>query len=411
MIFKTLQLLNIVFIQSIIYLIAKIFPKDKNLTVIGSSLGRHFADNSKYLYLYFHQNNVDRSKKMVWITKNKKVYKDLELLSLPCEYLYSVKGIFYTIRASKVFITHQLKDINGALISGSEIIQLWHGMPIRKIGCGGDWLPTTLNGKLQIILSKLFPYAYYMKCDKLVAFSAISKTMFREPFSISFRNKKFDENILLLGQPRNDALNKEYLFDKKIFSELEELEGYKNKYSKIVSWLPTHRSLMKKTIIDIIKESNFDLVYLDGYFRENNILLVIKVHFLELHLLENLISKSSNIILYKIADPYPLLSFTDILITDYSSVYFDFLITNRPMIFAPFDFEEYKNTVDFYYEYNSITPGEKCYTWPKIISELNNILYNKDKFVSDRKLLLTENQFISNENSKKILSHFDLITA
>jgi len=410
LIFKILQAINIVFFQSIIYLIAKNIPKDKNLTVIGSSLGRHFADNSKYLYLYFQKNNTNNSKRMIWITKNKEVNEYLKSLDFPSEYLYSLKGIFYTIRASKVFITHQLRDINGALIAGAQIIQLWHGIPIKKVGYKGDWSPTTRKGRLQVQFYNLFPFAYYMKCDKLITSSKMAKDTFVEPFSLSFRNENIEENILLLGQPRNDALLSDYIFDETVFSELKQLRKYKSKYKQIISWLPTHRMQTNKTIVDIMQESNLDLALLDEFLKKKNILFVIKAHFLELGLVKNLLTDSENIIVYSEADPYPLLHFTDILVTDYSSVFFDFLVTDKPIVFAPFDYDEYSKTAKFYYDYYDITPGKKCFNWKEIEDEIINIINGNDFFEIKRKKLLKDSEFIINNNCNNIINHVDLIS-
>ena len=404
---KVIELLNIVFVQSIISLIANFFPKDKNLIVIGTSLGRNFSDNSKYLYLYFHQ-SIQNKNKMIWITKNKKVNRYLKSINLPCEYLYSLKGLFYTIRASKVFISHSVKDINGALINGAEIIQLWHGQPLKKIGFNGDWFSEGIRGGLKLRFYGLFSFSYYMKCDKVITFSNMEKEIFKEAFKYSFRDKNIDKNILKLGQPRNDSLNNGFIFQETFFPEIKQLNKIKDNYTKIISWLPTHRLQLKKTIVDIIIESNLDLERLNGFFKKNNSLFVIKAHFLELELLKHRLRGYDNILIYELPDPYPLLHFTDILITDYSSVYFDFLITNKPIIFAPFDFYEYKKTVKFYYEYTDITPGKKCITWVEIEEEILTILSGIDSFKGDREKLLNERGFIVDNNSKNIVKYFGL---
>ena len=403
---KFLKFLNIIFIQSIIYIVSKLIPKDKDLIIFGSSLGRHFSDNPKYLYLYLIKKNSN--KKIVWITKNKEIDAYLKSKDLPSEYLYSLKGIYYSIRASKVFISHSIYDINGALIGGAEIIQLWHGIALKKIGYKGDWFPDGLKGKLKVIFYTIFHFSYYMKCDKLSVSSSMSKETFKETFYFSFRDNKIEKNILLLGQPRNDVLKDNYIFEKKFFPEIDTLKRYKTKYKKIISWLPTHRRQLNKTIIDILNDSKFDIELFDTFCQKQNILFVIKAHFLELELVKDLIQDSKNIITYDIADPYPLLHFTDVLITDYSSVYFDFLITNRPIIFAPFDLEEYERTAKFYYEYDDVTPGQKCFSWNEIEDEILSLVNDNDTFKSQREEFLDKDQFVIKDNSKNIARYFGI---
>jgi len=295
------------------------------------------------------------------------------------------------------------------MTSGAKIIQLWHGVALKKIGYNGDWNPNGIKGKLKVFFYTIFHFSYYMRCDKLVISTSLSKDTFKEAFYFSFRDNQIEENLLLLGQPRNDLLDKNYIFNKKIFPEVETLQKYNSNYNKVIAWLPTHRLQLNKTIVDIIKESNLDIESLDIFCQKYNILFVIKAHFLELDLVKDLLKDTKNIITYDIADPYPLLHFTDILITDYSSVYFDFLITNRPIIFAPFDLEDYEKTAKFYYNYDDITPGKKCMNWEEIKSEIENIVNGNDSFKVQREELLKNGNFIIKDNSKNIAEYFKLV--
>ena len=80
-----------------------------------------------------------------------------------------------------------------------------------------------------------------------------------------------------------------------------------------------------------------------------------------------------------------LLPHTDLLITDYSSVYFDYLLLNRPIIFAPFDMESYQ-AIDreFYEDYHLATPGPKCRNWDEVIETIDNILRGNDPYAQSR---------------------------
>lgn len=63
-------------------------------------------------------------------------------------------------------------------------------------------------------------------------------------------------------------------------------------------------------------------------------------------------------------DFYNILNAVDILITDYSSIYFDFLLLDRPIIFTPIDYEEYKHNRGFLLEpFDFWAPGDKCFCY------------------------------------------------
>ena len=375
-----------------VFVIVRWIPKDKNLAIIGSSLGQHFNDNSKYFYLYFHCIRQEKKHKLFWITANKEVFKMLLRNKLPVKYLYSFSGILTATRASKAFLSYQIQDISPSLLAGAFIVQLWHGTPLKKIGLGGDWKTNHFYGKVKYFFYSLFPFYYYMRCDEVIASCAYSSKYYQKAFHLSRGGEK---NVVLLGQPRNDVFNCQYHFPLHLFSNEQLLKKYKKKYDTVVAWLPTHRKGQKKTIVDLILQSRLDFSKLDLFCKTNNILFVIKSHFLESSCLSSQTQGYENIFLYDDIDPYVLLKYTDILITDYSSIYFDFLLTKKPVIFAPFDYEEYLSATDFYLPYDEMIVGKKCFSWEEIFTEVLFIQNGQDKYIAQRQDFLKTYSFPS----------------
>jgi CDP-glycerol glycerophosphotransferase (TagB/SpsB family) len=364
-----------------IYLLVKLIPKDKRLYIYGSSLGLHFADNSKYLFLYASEKIGDL--KSIFISRNKSLVEFLRENGYSAEYLYSVSGLITVLRAGKAFINHSAKDIHPLLMDGAEIIQLWHGTPLKKIGYDADWKGGSIKANIKNFIRRMvyfvFPFMYSSRVfDKIAVSSEEVLATYQTAFGIG-RNK-----IEIIGQPRNDCLNPKFVLNKKIFEEIEFLESLKIRFSQIVAWLPTHRGLSGKTIVDLLNDYGFNNREFNRFLKENNIAFIVKPHFLERDALKAKDYHSDNFIVYDYVDPYPLLRYTDILITDYSSVFFDFLLTGRPLIFAPFDLEEYRRRdADFYYDYDDVTPGPKCRSWDEIIKEIY-------EFISIKKLNRTD---------------------
>jgi len=368
------KLFNYIFLIlfSPVYLLAKLIPKNRKLYVFGSSLGHHCADNSKYLFLYAskHISNI----KSVFISRNRSLVEFLIKKGYQAEYLNSFQGIRTVLRAKKAFLSNSTKDIHPLLLGGAEIIQLWHGTPLKKIGYDADWKTGTIKAEIKNtvrrVLFAVFPFLYSARVfDKIVISSPDIMDSYLTAFKIP------PEKTEIIGQPRNDCLNPSYALDENIFDELEYLENLKDRYDMIISWLPTHRGLSGKTIVNLMDEYGLDFGKFDEFLRENNIAFVAKPHVLERDALKSRATAGENIIVYDYVDPYPLLRYTNILITDYSSVYFDFLLTGKPVIFTPFDFDDYcRDDADFYYDYDSVTPGPKCRTWDEITAELKNAL-------------------------------------
>lgn len=80
-----------------------------------------------------------------------------------------------------------------------------------------------------------------------------------------------------------------------------------------------------------------------------------------------------------------VLSNFDLLITDYSSIYFDFLILEKPVLFLPYDLILYEKSVGLNFEYNAITPGPKPKKQSEFIKEIYKLLNDNSYYLKERK--------------------------
>jgi CDP-glycerol glycerophosphotransferase (TagB/SpsB family) len=176
-------------------------------------------------------------------------------------------------------------------------------------------------------------------------------------------------NIAITGQPRTDALfeSKDYLSDL--------LEINIKKFDKVVIYMPTYRigygnqkdgrTFDSTNIFRLKSYVHKDFL---NYLERNNILFLLKLHpyeetlYKEVALGKNIKWITNDILVEKELSIYNLLSNTDILITDYSSIYFDFLLLDKKIIFLPVDLDYYKKNRGFELEpYEFWTPGEKVF--------------------------------------------------
>ena len=189
------------------YLILKLIAKDPRLYIFGSSLGYHFADNSKYLFLYASEHV--RHIRSVFISKDRDVVNFVKSIGMNAEYLYSFSGLRTVIRAKRAFISHSIGDIHPVFTSGSEVIQLWHGTPLKMIGYDADWINDNGTNKIRNVIKQMcysiIPYLYSSRCfDKIIISSDFNCPSFKSAFNIS-------ETIIdVMGQSRNDSMSKNY---------------------------------------------------------------------------------------------------------------------------------------------------------------------------------------------------------
>lgn len=103
----------------------------------------------------------------------------------------------------------------------------------------------------------------------------------------------------------------------------------------------------------------------------------------------------------EIYDSQLLLKYAEILITDYSSCYIDYLLLNRPIIFYNFDYKNYiMNDREMYFEYSKVTPGEKVINYLELEHEILNLISKKDIYKEERERV--KSIFYSIENQRSV---------
>jgi len=373
--------------EDILYLISKLFPKDKNLWLFGSWFGNTFSDNSKYLYLYVLKNHPEI--KACWVTKNDEVYQTLQKIGLPVIKTNSLKGFFYALKAKVYIMSTSIGDINGYLYSDKNLgIQLWHGIGIKRIGYSTSFgsIPPFYELK-----KKIFPYmANLYKFDIVISTSEL----WQERFSKAFRIPK--DNIPITGQPRCDIF-----YNKK---------PEKKDYIQIL-FTPTHRKQGYGKVNPIIP--NFEeLERINEFLKGNNAILKMKLHFYDMDKIPKNISYS-NIKIVKFNPMYDIqeeLLSTDILLVDYSGIYFDFLLLDRPVIFTAFDLEDYgKNDQGFYEPFENIAAGKIAKNWDEVLEGIEESINNPNKYKEQRKTVRDKYWNISVQDGNSSKRVFDVI--
>ncbi len=361
---KGLIKLPFYFLGDLIYFLAYFIPKKKNLWLIGSWVGEKYNDNSRHFF-EFLLSEKPKDIQFFWITKNKKIISELKKNDIPVINSHSLKGIWLTLRAKVLIMSSNLLDINYKfLITDNQIkIQLWHGIPLKKIGYDAN---LGLGLKVQDILKYIFPFYYKYRYDLI----PVTSNLMRERVSTGLRIEK--TKLPILGLPRTDIFFKEKKESKKtaiLFAPTFRRQGLVD----FPPYLPDKKYLEK---IDLLMEK------IDGVFK-------IKLHYLDEKFLRRIKTANLKRVVFIDADPlYDLqreLLNTDILITDYSSIYFDFLLLDRPVIFSAFDVEYYTTKDQGLYEdFENIAAGYVAKNWEEILKFIPEAI-EKDEFSEKRK--------------------------
>ena len=365
-------------VNLLLYWISKLIPKDEKIWIFGAWFGDKYGDNSKYLFEYVTNNYPEI--KAIWLTKDKSTLEIIQKKGYKVYKTHSFKGYYYSIKASISFVSTSFNDINHYVFTGIYI-NLWHGIPLKKI-VYDDKLTNSIDyNSLQKKFSRmLFPFIYLPEDFNYIIASSKDETK-----NLATAFKKNIKDILITGLPRNDV------FDQ-------------NKRSmKKVIYMPTHRN---EGELDIATMFLDDLDTINKNFISLNLELYIKLHYYHMKNID--LQNYSNIFIIKDEDIeqdiYSVINDFDLLITDYSSIYFDFLLTDRPIIFTPFDYEEYlSKDRELYYNYDEVTPGPKCKNWNEVLESIEKFKKDSTLYAKERKIVKDRfHKYQDNKSCKRV---------
>ncbi|MDC0933403.1 CDP-glycerol glycerophosphotransferase family protein, partial [Arcobacteraceae bacterium] len=322
--------------------------------------------NNKMLFLVLSQKTTD----ILMLTDNKIHLDQLLDNSFNVSFLGSMYSYF---QLSKAKIVIQDQGNSNYLVKYLDTkqtkIQLWHGIPLKR-----------MNQLVDVV------YDYHISTSDFVNKTSLSQVI--------QASKHLD-----LGYPRNDLLLKEHTKQDLLFVNTK-IYKLAQENTTIV-YMPTHRESAPAIDKKINKTLPLNFEKMNDFMKSINSFFILKLHPFVSKLYKE--KNYSNIIFFNPQDDiYPLLKYTDILITDYSSVYYDFLLLDRPIVFFDYDKEEYeKNIGGFTYNYDDVTPGEKAKTQEDLILTIKSILEGNDKFKNDRSKV--KNKFFTycDENSSQ----------
>lgn len=341
--------------------------RNRKKAIFGSWFGNKFADNSKYLYKFMFNNN--NNIRPIWITKSAEVYNDMRESGYEVYSHNSIKGIYHQLTSGIYFTCTGKNDVSFYLMGKAKHVELWHGIPLKKI-----MYDDKINKDHREMNSFKKRLVDGPEANNLFIVSTSKKIT--EIYESAFKINK--SKILQLGQPRNDVFFDESLEDKDFPNE------YKEK--KVILYMPTHRK-EGKIKFDIDKILN--LKEINNLCENYNVLFLIKKHYFHKNEVIDLNNYKNIIDITNLDfDSQMLLKYTDILISDYSSCYIDYLLLDRPIIFYNFDYDDYlKTDREMYFEYNLVTPGSKVSSCEELLSEIDILLNNKDEYYEKRRIV------------------------
>ncbi|MDI3484613.1 MAG: CDP-glycerol glycerophosphotransferase [Methanobacteriaceae archaeon] len=351
-------------LTSILKFINRLIPK-RNDQILFESIP-NFSDNPMQLYNYIK--SLNEGYRLYWIVDELRGDIDAP------QYKRNTIGELWQFLRSKYIVTSHGHHL--FLKAKNQVyVNLWHGMPLKAMGYAQNnpkILPPNSNDN-----------NYYLIATSTIMRNALAACFNQDP-----------RRIFVTGQPRNDKLSKD--------CPLDLIRGYE--YNAIILYAPTYRENGSFFFFP-----DFDKGRFQKFLKEHNILFIVKPHPLEETHAIKIFKKMENIILLedqmlqeRHLDIYDFLPCTDILVTDYSSVYFDFLLLDKPILFAVPDLEEYRKKRGFVLEpFEFWTPGPKVKNFKEFLEEIKKSIKDPDYYSQERRTINDLVNYYKDDRSSK----------
>ncbi len=338
-----------------------IVPKDNLLVLCAAP---RYYGNSRYMFEHIaeQKSEVSRDLKVYWVSRdsseiefiNSKYQKEVAVR------LLTLRGIYKFLRSRHLFLSHGRSEyfyMIGNRNPRKNIINFWHGGPLKKM----DGI--TQENKLRW---NYMTSASEFETDCLIN---ISKINFAE--------------ILLTGHPRYEYIH-EIGNDKTQLNEIKKnyLKLFEIDPKMIILYAPTYRAHSETELFPF---NDYNAESLIEFFEKNKIMCILRLHPNELTNLKKPkyqeLLKSSNFFdgdINRFPSMQEMLLISDVLITDYSSSYYDYLIINRPTLFIPYDQNDYDERYGFSLDFDEMVRELRVETQVDLERKIEDIIEGKE---------------------------------
>ncbi len=362
---------------------------DKNVWIFPvCGFNHNLDDNTRAVY-----NKVKDDEKIKKVILYRSKFIHVEGKNVEKFPLHSREGQEALLQSSVIFIKHTVWRNTFFPIDTKKhkCINLWHGIPLKRIGYA--------SRDLQGILDKL--KIEHQKCISAIASSSIDRMAMASTFYPLTYN-----DIWVTGLPRHDFIMRK---EKKLpFDMLEEMNSLRTelKGRKLILFAPTFRNDSDDGYYDYSAKEKKQLYKL---LKDNNAVLGIREHMADStnsysnelrskDIIDLSSAKFPNIeILYRLAD---------ILITDYSSCFIDFMLTGKPMLSFAYDLDNYSEEErGFFYDIDMVFPGKICKDFDSLHKNLGKLLVdpvaNRDTYYDFKRRIFFD--YVDDQNSKRLV--------
>ena len=343
-------------------------PVNKNIIIFQSNNGRNYTGNPRYIYEEMIRRGLDQKYECIWFVFDTSIEIPGKCKKIRNNYFpyfwYLMRAGFWVFDSRQPMYCKKKKK--------TTYIQTWHGTPLKKLALDMEHVDMSGNKDIKDYHQQFIDTCKYW--DYLISQNTFSTNIFKSCFAFN------DRPMLQIGYPRNDVLIHDNTEDK--------IRQYKEKLGlpldkKIILYAPTWRDneYFIKGKYKFASKLDFDKVQ---EALSDEYVFIVKYHYLVSDQIDWSPYKGFVYTFDETKDIAWLYLVSDMLITDYSSVMFDYSLLGRPMLFFAYDLEDYKDNLrGFYFDFVEEAPGPISKTTEQLIEDIKG--YDASKWASKYK--------------------------
>lgn len=333
----------------LLYASSFLFPRNKQKWVFGNYIIDQFGDNPKYLFLYVQRYHPDL--RAIWITRDERIYHELRQKGLEVHMKCSIRGLYHCLTAGVYIYNTFPQDINYFSSGDAMLLNMWHGVGLKTIE-----FSITRGSLVECYREKKLKYRLHMpwrfkKPDYLLSSSPFQSLPFAKAFRIPI------ERCLNIGYPRNDVMLMPEAVRLQLIQKYEHPDTIPfisklQNFNKVYLYMPTWRDSPT-----FLADLGLDVQRINKLMQAKNELLIMKMHVNTANIPAEGLSNVWT--LPWCLDVYTIFPYTHTLITDYSSVLYDYLLLpGKEIMLFVYDMENYLAEREFNYPFLPNVAGQ-----------------------------------------------------
>jgi CDP-glycerol glycerophosphotransferase len=341
-----------------------VVPRTDRLWVFGSGIG---LGEGALPLLRRAREELPDDVRLVWLASTPEELRDAVALGLDAEAKNGRRGWWLTTRATVVVVTHGMGDVNRFGVGGAFVVQLWHGIALKRLHLDSDaalrapgFLPSGAG-------RRLMEFAY-RRAGRRIRLFPVSSERVVDRISSAFGIPA--DRIAVTGDPRDDVLlqpGAEDVARRRLAELVPELPSD----ASVVLYAPTWRD----GEVDPSVPDDATWSEIAAWLEATDSVLLLRTHPLGSGDYTAGVERSPRIRLLGadlLADVTPILPAVDALVTDYSSIVFDYSLAGGPVVFLAPDVSSYARTRGLYERYATFSGGHVV-SWRQVLTLLTNL--------------------------------------